>query len=76
MTRVRVKGFQIFTDRRGSNKGKSPHSAVTLCANSYGRPWTESGFRASWAAVRKKLEKAGRVGPGLTLYGLRRRGDP
>ena len=48
-----------------------PHSAVTLCANSYGRPWTESGFRASWASVRKKLEKAGRVGPGLTLYGLR-----
>lgn len=47
------------------------HSSVTLCANSYGRPWTESGFRASWAAVRKKLEKAGRVGPGLTLYGLR-----
>ena len=52
------------------NKSR-PHSAVTLCANSYGRPWTESGFRASWATVRKKLEKEGRVGPGLTLYGLR-----
>jgi integrase len=47
------------------------HNAITLCANSYGRPWTECGFRASWATVRRKLEKAGSVGPGLTLYGLR-----
>jgi integrase len=48
-----------------------PHDAITLCANSYGRPWTESGFRASWEDIRKRLEKAGRIGPGLTLYGLR-----
>lgn len=48
------------------------HDAVTLCANSYGRPWTESGFRSSWEHVRKGFEKAGRIGPGLTLYGLRR----
>ncbi len=47
------------------------HNAITLCANSHGRPWTESGFRASWATVRKKLEKTGRIGPNLTLYGLR-----
>ncbi len=44
------------------------HHAVTLCANSYGRPWTESGFRSSWEHVRKRLEKAGRIGTGLTLY--------
>ena len=47
------------------------HDAVTLCANSFGRPWTESGFRASWRKVRSKLEKEGRIGPSLTLYGLR-----
>jgi integrase len=47
------------------------HNAITLCANSHGRPWTESGFRASWATVRRKLEKMDRIGPGLTLYGLR-----
>jgi integrase len=47
------------------------HSAVTLCANSNGLPWTVSGFRASWRPVRQALEAAGRVGPGLTLYGLR-----
>jgi hypothetical protein len=48
-----------------------PHSAVTLCANSLDRPWTESGFRASWRKVRRKLENEGCVGAGLTLYGLR-----
>jgi integrase len=47
------------------------HDAITLCANSDGKPWTESGFRASWRTYRTKLRKAGLVGPGLTLYGLR-----
>lgn len=47
------------------------HDAITLCANSDGKPWTVSGFRASWRKVRAKLERDGRVGPALTLYGLR-----
>jgi integrase len=47
------------------------HDAITLCANSYGRPWTVSGFRASWRPIRKKLEKEALVRPGLTLKGLR-----
>ncbi len=47
------------------------HNAITLCANSYGKPWTVSGFRASWRPVRVKLEEAGHVQPGLTLKGLR-----
>jgi integrase len=47
------------------------HDAVTLCANSIGRPWTEGGFRASWRPLRLRLERAGEVGAGLTLYGLR-----
>ena len=47
------------------------HDALTVCANSRGKPWTVSGFRASWARVRKPLEAAGRIGPGLTLKGLR-----
>jgi integrase len=29
------------------------------------------GFRASWRTLRIRLEKDGRIGPGLTLYGLR-----
>lgn len=47
------------------------HDAITLCANSNGKPWTESGFRASWRPIRKRLEGDGLIGPGLTLYGLR-----
>ena len=47
------------------------HNAITLCANLDGKPWTESGFRASWRPIRIRLEKAGKIGPGLTMYGLR-----
>jgi integrase len=47
------------------------HDAITLCANSNGKPWTVSGFRASWRKVRRKLEQEGQIGPALTLYGLR-----
>jgi integrase len=47
------------------------HSAVTLCANSKGRPWTVSGYRTSWRPIRQKLEAEGLVQPGLTLKGLR-----
>lgn len=47
------------------------HDAMTLCANSDGKPWTISGFRASWRKFRLKLEAGGQINPGLTLYGLR-----
>jgi len=47
------------------------HDAITLCANSRGKPWTPSGFRASWRPIRQELEKSGAVQPGLTLKGLR-----
>jgi integrase len=47
------------------------HDAITVCANSEGKPWTLSGFRASWRPIRLELERSGQVGPGLTLYGLR-----
>jgi integrase len=47
------------------------HDAITLCANSRGRPWTESGFNSSWQKFRRQLEREGVLGSGLTLYGLR-----
>lgn len=47
------------------------HPAITLCANSRGKPWTVSGFRASWRPIRIKLEKDNQIQPGLTLKGLR-----
>jgi integrase len=50
---------------------KHPATTLTLCANSYGKPWTVSGFRASWRPIRQKLEEEGKIQPGLTLKGLR-----
>lgn len=47
------------------------HEAMTLCANSRGRPWTVPGFRASWHKVRVELKNKDQVQSGLTLYGLR-----
>lgn len=47
------------------------HDAATLCASSRGRPWTLDGFRTSWDRLRRKLEAEGKIGPGLTCYGLR-----
>ncbi|WP_295879203.1 tyrosine-type recombinase/integrase [uncultured Bartonella sp.] len=45
--------------------------SVTVCLNSQGKPWTVSGFRASWRPIRKRLEAEGAVEKGLTLKGLR-----
>jgi integrase len=47
------------------------HDAITLCANSRGKPWSVDGYSTSWYTTRAKLEKAGAVGSNLTLYGLR-----
>ena len=59
------------TAGRYSWQSASLNTAITLCANSRGRPWTLSGFNASWRTLRTRLDKEGRIGPGLTLYGLR-----
>ena len=45
--------------------------SVTVCLNSQGKPWTVSGFRASWRPIRMRLEGDGAVEKGLTLKGLR-----
>jgi integrase len=47
------------------------HGAVTIAANSRGRPWTANGFRAVVFKMIRKLEAEGLVGPGLTIHGLR-----
>ena len=47
------------------------HSAVTIAANSYGKPWTESGFRSSFGKLRARLEESSSVAAGLTFHGLR-----
>jgi integrase len=48
-----------------------PHDATTLLVNSRGQPWTENGFRVSVFKFLGKLEKDGKVGPDLTIHGLR-----
>lgn len=45
--------------------------AVQVCLNSRGKPWTESGFRASFFGLIGKLKEAGKVQQGLTFHGLR-----
>ena len=47
------------------------HNAITLCANSRGKPWTESGFRASLFKFLRRLKQEGKIGEGLTFHGLR-----
>jgi hypothetical protein len=47
------------------------HSAVTLCVNSRGTPWTSDGFRTSFFRLIRGLEKEGKVGSRLTFHGLR-----
>lgn len=48
-----------------------PHDAVTLFANSRGRPWSHSGFDTEWRKVRLALEAEEAIEPGLTPKGLR-----
>jgi integrase len=49
-----------------------PNSDATqIAVNSYGEPWTETGFNASWNKFKKKLEAEGVIEPGLTPHGLR-----
>ncbi len=48
-----------------------PHDAVTVAVTSRGVPWTGSGLRASWRTFKIRLEAENKIGPGLTLKGLR-----
>jgi integrase len=47
------------------------HKATTLIVNSKGKPWTSSGFRASWRKWKAQAEVDGHIGPGLTFHGTR-----
>jgi integrase len=61
----------ILPDLQHALEEAPQHDAITLCANSRGKPWTTSGFRASWRKARLKLEQRGLIEPGLTFHGLR-----
>lgn len=57
---------------RAAERGRPPPVASTqIVVNRWGRPFTESGFRASFFKLIGRMIKAGRVRPGLTFHGLR-----
>ena len=72
---TRKRGVEVclpLTDELRREILRAPaHDAITLCANSHGKPWTEDGLRGSFGKLRDKLLRAGGVGPGLTIHGLR-----
>jgi integrase len=47
-----------------------PHKTHLFCSTD-GGPWTEGGFHASFRKLRARLEKEGKVQPGITPHGLR-----
>ena len=49
----------------------APRRAVVVVATSAGRAFSESGFRASFFKLLRRLRDAGTIGPGLTFHGLR-----
>lgn len=58
--------LKAILDRRP----RSP-TAKTLALTSRLSSWTQNGFRASWQRFRKRLERDGKIGAGLTIHGLR-----
>ncbi|MDB5448083.1 MAG: hypothetical protein JWQ97_3400 [Phenylobacterium sp.] len=47
------------------------NTALQIAINSRGQPWTESGFRASFFKLIRRLVHEGRLKPGCTFHGLR-----
>jgi integrase len=46
-------------------------TSTIIAVNSRGAPWTESGFRASFFKLLRKLRADRKIGSGLTFHGLR-----
>jgi integrase len=50
---------------------QAPRVATTIVTGALGRPWTEATLRKEFRTLIVRLERAGRVRPGLTFHGLR-----
>lgn len=46
-------------------------AALQIAVNSYGEPWSQNGFRASFFKLVRTLTAAGKLKPGCTFHGLR-----
>lgn len=49
----------------------TPRTGRTIVTGISGRPWAEATLRKEFRTLIARLEKAGRIGTGLTLHGLR-----
>ncbi|MGL1921947.1 MAG: tyrosine-type recombinase/integrase [Hyphomicrobiales bacterium] len=47
------------------------NGTLFLCCNSRGTPWTESGFKSSFATFKSKMLNEGKIEPELTFHGIR-----
>ena len=56
----------LLDDRRSQQ-----YDTLQVCVQRSKRPWTESGFRASFFKWVKKLTEEGKIRPGVTFHGLR-----
>lgn len=59
--------LKLVLDEARSRRG----DAVQIAVNSYGEPWSQSGFRASFFKLVRKLTDEGKLMPGCTFHGLR-----
>ena len=50
---------------------QAPRVATTIVTGAAGRPWAETTLRQEFHRLVVRLERSGRVGPGLTFHGLR-----
>jgi integrase len=69
-------GLRVLLDQEKARvtawcEEKGRKMPATIITTRSGKPFTESGFRASFFAVIRRLTKEGRVRPGLTFHGLR-----
>ena len=71
ITAEAFKARQEAQAKRTRRRKVVPLDPPTLAVTSRGTPWTESGFRASFFKLIRKLVKDGKVAPGLTFHGLR-----
>jgi integrase len=84
MAAIRGDEIRVKTRKRGVHVALPVHpilsaaiaargsaDALTICVNSDGKPWTQSGFNSTWQKFRNRLEAEGKIAPGLTLHGGR-----
>jgi integrase len=63
--------WPVVSTLKGILDSAPAHDAETIAVTSRGKSWTMAGFRASWRNFRLRLETEGKIGPGLTIHGLR-----